>query len=73
MAAYQWSVDRQVFRVEQLLDGIKELRQPENLPKGRVRRGEAGRKKSIEKDPALKKDLELLIVPYSLVETRNLH
>ena len=46
-----------------IAEGIKELRKPENLPRGRVRRGGAGRKKTIEKDPTLKKDLELLIEP----------
>ena len=46
-----------------IAEGIKELRQPENLPIGRVRIEGAGRKKTIEKDPTLKKDLELLIEP----------
>jgi len=46
-----------------IAEGIKELKQPEKLPKGRIRRKGAGRKKTIEKDPTLKRDLELLIEP----------
>lgn len=46
-----------------IAEGIKELKQPEKLPKGRIRRKGAGRKKTIEKDPTLKGDLELLIEP----------
>lgn len=33
-----------------IAEGIKELKQPENLPRGRVRRKGWGRKKTIEKD-----------------------
>ncbi len=44
-------------------EGIKELKQPEKLLKGTIRRKGAGRKKTIEKDPTLKRDLELLIDP----------
>jgi transposase len=46
-----------------IAEGIKELKQPEKLPRGRIRKKGAGRKKTIEKDPTLKGDLELLIEP----------
>lgn len=44
-------------------EGIKDLRDPSRLPEGRVRRKGAGRKKTSEKDPTIKKDLDLLIEP----------
>jgi len=42
---------------------IKELKEPESLPRGRVRREGGGRKKTTEKDSTLKRDLEVLIEP----------
>jgi len=44
-------------------EGIRDLRDPSRLPEGRVRRKGAGRKKTSEKDPTIKKDLDLLIEP----------
>jgi hypothetical protein len=46
-----------------IAQGMKELKQRERLPGGRIRRKGAGRKKSEEKDPTLKRDLEALIEP----------
>jgi hypothetical protein len=44
-------------------DGLKDVMNPERLPKGRVRRPGGGRKKTVFKDPTLKADLESLIEP----------
>jgi transposase len=41
--------------------GMAELKKPAILPPGRVRRPGGGRKKAIEQDPALKRDLEELL------------
>jgi hypothetical protein len=46
-----------------IAEGIRELREPESFPRGRVRREGGGRKKTIEKDPTLKRDVEVLIEP----------
>jgi len=46
-----------------IAEGIRELREPESFPRGRVRREGGGRKKTIEKDPTLKRDVEELIEP----------
>jgi transposase len=46
-----------------IAEGIKELRQEERLGKGRTRRKGGGRKKIIEKDAALHRDLDLLLDP----------
>ncbi len=46
-----------------IAEGIKELRQEERLDKGRTRRKGGGRKRIIEKDDALERDLELLLDP----------
>jgi transposase len=45
--------------------GIAELEAGEPLPKGRVRRSGAGRKRTVERDPTLLSDLESLIDPAS--------
>jgi hypothetical protein len=49
-------VSRRVIR-----HGMAELKKPAILPPGRVRRPGGGRKKAIEQDPALKRDLEELL------------
>lgn len=43
--------------------GIKELRQEEHIEKARARRKGGGRKKIVEKDETLARDLELLLEP----------
>ncbi len=45
--------------------GIRELQSPEKLPPGRVRKAGGGRKKAIDKYPALLADLERLVEPGS--------
>lgn len=49
-------VSRRVIR-----RGITELKEPAVLPVGRVRRPGGGRKKAIDQDPALKRDLQELL------------
>ena len=49
-------VSRRVIR-----QGMAELKNPSILPSGRVRRPGGGRKKAIDRDPALKPDLEELL------------
>ena len=49
-------VSRQVIR-----QGIEELKQPAELPQGRIRRAGGGRKKAAALDPSLKVDLEELL------------
>ena len=49
-------VSRRVIR-----QGMAELTNPSVLPSGRVRRPGGGRKKAIDRDPALKQDLEELL------------
>jgi len=46
-----------------IAEGIKELRQEERLDKGQTRRKGGGRKRIIEQDAALERDLELLLDP----------
>jgi len=46
-----------------IAEGIKELRQEERLDKGQTRRKGGGRKRTIEQDAALERDLELLLDP----------
>ena len=46
-----------------IAEGIKELRQEEALEKGRTRRRGGGRKKIVEKDATLERDLDLLLEP----------
>lgn len=46
-----------------IAEGIKQLRQEERLGKGRTRRKGGGRKRIIEKDAALERDLDLLLDP----------
>lgn len=48
---------------ETVADGMKEVREPERLPEGRIRREGAGRKKTVSKDANLKTDLESLVDP----------
>ena len=48
---------------ETVTEGVKDVREPGRLPKGRVRRPGGGRKKTVLKDPTLKTDLERLIDP----------
>jgi len=48
---------------ETVAQGVKDIMNPERLPKGRVRRKGGGRKKTVLKDPTLKTDLESLIEP----------
>ena len=48
---------------ETVAQGVKDILNPERLPKGRVRRKGGGRKKTVLKDPTLKTDLESLIEP----------
>lgn len=48
---------------ETIRDGIKELKEPASIPKGRIRKEGGGRKKAVEKDPTLRTDLESLIEP----------
>ena len=42
-------------------EGIAELKEPKQLPLGRIRRAGGGRKKATERDPTLKADLEELL------------
>ena len=51
-------VSRQVIR-----QGLAELQQPVAPPAGRIRRPGGGRKKAVEKDPALLAELEKLVEP----------
>ncbi len=51
-------VSRQVIR-----RGLAELQQPVAPPAGRIRRPGGGRKKAVEKDPALPAELEKLVEP----------
>ena len=51
-------VSRQVIR-----QGVAELSETAVHPPGRVRRRGGGRKKTVEQDPALQQDLELLVEP----------
>jgi transposase len=45
-------------------EGIRELRQPEvGADKGRIRRVGGGRKRTVEHDPRLREDLEILVEP----------
>jgi len=46
-----------------IAEGIKQLRQEERLGKGRTRRKGGGRKRIIEKDADLERDLDLLLDP----------
>lgn len=48
---------------ETIREGIKELKEPGTIPKGRIRKEGGGRKKTVEKDPTLRADLESLIEP----------
>jgi len=48
---------------ETVAEGLKEVRNPERLPKGRVRRKGGGRKRTVLKDTTLTTDLETLIEP----------
>ena len=48
-----------------MLKGLREVREAEVLPRGRIRREGAGRPKAEEKDPTLRQDLEGLIEPTS--------
>lgn len=43
--------------------GLKELADPVSAPIGRIRRPGAGRKRTIDKDPTLRSDLESLVEP----------
>ena len=46
--------------------GIEELRRPtERLAQGRIRRPGGGRKRTVERDPTLRRDLEALVEPLS--------
>lgn len=45
--------------------GCRELTDPDQVPRGRVRRKGGGRKKTVEKDPTLRPDLESLVDPTS--------
>jgi transposase len=44
-------------------EGVKELKRPASVAPGRVRRAGAGRKRIVDKDPTLKRDLETLLDP----------
>jgi hypothetical protein len=44
-------------------EGVAELRSPDPLPVGRVRRPGGGRKRAVETDPTLRADLERLVDP----------
>jgi hypothetical protein len=48
---------------ETVAEGVKDVTEPERLPKGRIRREGGGRKRTVLKDPALQTDLESLIDP----------
>lgn len=48
---------------ETVAEGLKDVREPERLPTGRIRRNGAGRKKTVSDDPTLKTDLESLVDP----------
>lgn len=48
---------------EAVAEGVKDVTEPERLPKGRIRREGGGRKRTVLKDPALQTDLESLIDP----------
>jgi hypothetical protein len=48
---------------ESVAEGVKDVTEPERLPKGRIRREGGGRKRTVLKDPALQTDLESLIDP----------
>lgn len=43
--------------------GIKELQEPAGTSAGRIRRKGGGRKKTVDKDPSLRQDLERLVEP----------
>jgi len=43
--------------------GIKELQEPTGTSAGRIRRKGGGRKKTVDKDPSLRQDLERLVEP----------
>jgi len=45
--------------------GCRELTHPDQVPRGRVRRKGGGSKKTVEKDPTLRPDLESLVDPTS--------
>ena len=48
---------------ETIANGVRELREPQVLPEGRVRRKGGGRKRTVLSDLTLKSDLETLIDP----------
>lgn len=48
---------------EAVSEGVKDVTEPERLPRGRIRREGGGRKRTVLKDPTLLKDLESLIEP----------
>jgi len=48
---------------ETVAQGIQDVNNPEELPKGRIRRPGGGRKKTVLKDSTLKTDLESLVEP----------
>jgi hypothetical protein len=48
---------------EAVAEGVKDVTEPERLPKGRIRREGGGRKRTVLKDPTLQTDLESLIEP----------
>lgn len=52
--------------------GVQELENPELLPKEGVRKSGAGRKKSIEKDPTLLRDLDQIIDPVTRGDPESL-
>ena len=57
-AARATGVSRLVIR-----QGIKELKEPAQMPPGRVRRPGGGRKRVVERDPSVLTDLEKLVEP----------
>jgi hypothetical protein len=56
---------------ETIANGVRELREPQVLPKGRVRRMRGGRKKTVLWDPTLKSDLEALIDPVTCCDPES--
>jgi hypothetical protein len=48
---------------EAVAEGVKDVTEPERLPKGRIRREGGGRKRTVLKDSTLQTDLESLIEP----------
>ena len=60
-------VSRQVIR-----QGVAELSETGVHPPGRVRRPGGGRKKTVEQDPALLRDLELLVEPVTRGDPESL-